>query len=314
MNSRYRANIVTVRYWVNGAVIVALLVLPILHIVKFDFLNGVFYAFGEKTTWLQTATAFLFIWAGSYVFTLIANYLYGRIFCGWICSWGTLLKTLRYTTETVKQKKLAPIIPHLATLVASLIATVGLLNWFTDLSVLFSPSHSAFVPFVIVFVSLTATAYVMLWKVGLNFCQLYCPIGWYLNVTSQKHMMRIDFEPANCTLGEVCVHDCPMALDPRLLATDTEADSHGQCVLCYDCLSSCNACAAKVPGTKPLTIGISKQPVLELDLIGILKQMRLDKDEKRKAKRTAAKVNLSSPLIQLSVDDSLELHQKKGGS
>ena len=78
-----------------------------------------------------------------------------------------------------------------------------------------------------------------------------------------------------------------MAMDPRLLATDGEINTHSQCVLCFDCISSCNACAAKVPGTKPLTIGISKQPTYEIDLEQILIQMKTTKDEQRKAKRLA---------------------------
>jgi polyferredoxin len=131
----------------------------------------------------------------------------------------------------------------------------------------------------------------MLWKVGLNFCQKYCPIGWYLGVISQKHMMRIDFEAANCTLGEVCVHDCPMALDPRLIAMDTEKDSHSQCILCGDCLTSCNSCAAKIPGEKPLQLRTSVQPLQEIDLEIVLNTMKKEKIEKRKSKRQTTSIN-----------------------
>jgi polyferredoxin len=266
-------------------VIIILLGLPVFHIIKFDFTNGVFFVFGEETTWLHTVTIFLAFWAGSYVITLTADYIYGRLFCGWICSWGTLLKALRYTGDKVKRKKLSPVVTEAATFAAALISTVGLLNWFIDLTIIFRPSHPAFTIVTAITVILTAIAFVMLRYVGLRFCQEFCPIGLYLGVVSQKHMMRIDFEPANCTLGEVCVHDCPMAMDPRLLATDGEINTHSQCVLCFDCISSCNACAAKVPGTKPLTIGISSQPLVEVDLEEVLRQMAIDKKERIKAKR-----------------------------
>ncbi|HET9137550.1 MAG TPA: 4Fe-4S binding protein [Candidatus Kapabacteria bacterium] len=285
MKSRFRAKAVTSRYWVNAAVIIILLGLPVFHIIKFDFSNGVFFVFGEETTWLHTVTIFLAFWAGSYVITLTADYIYGRLFCGWICSWGTLLKALRYTGDKVKRKKLSPIVTEAATFAAALISTIGLLNWFIDLTIIVRPSHPAFIIVLAITVTLAAIAFVMLRYVGLRFCQEFCPIGLYLGVVSQKHMMRIDFEPANCTLGEVCVHDCPMAMDPRLLATDGEINTHSQCVLCFDCISSCNACAAKVPGTKPLTIGISAQPLVEVDLEEVLKQMAIDKKERIKAKR-----------------------------
>jgi len=288
MKSKFRSGIVTARYWVNGLIVLTLLALPLFHVIKFDFLNGKFWLFGAETTWLQTATGFLGFWAGSYVITLLADFIYGRLFCGWICSWGSLLRTLSYTKNATTRKHLPKYAPQVFTLLAATLSTVGLLNWFTDISVLFRPSHPAFVAYTSTFLSIVGLSTVMLWKVGLNFCQKYCPIGWYLGVISQKHMMRIDFEPANCTLGEVCVHDCPMALDPRLLAMDTEKDTHAQCILCGDCLTSCNACAAKVPGEKPLQLRASVQAVQEIDLDVVLQQMKRDKAEKRKAKKPTA--------------------------
>ena len=145
---------------------------------------------------------------------------------------GIPLRTLSYTKDETKQKHLRSYSPYAFTVFASILATTGLLNWFTDLSVLYRPTHSPFLLFLLIFASLTAISTSVLWKVGLRFYQSYCPIGVYLAVTSQKHTMRIDFEPANCTLGEVCIHDCPMALDPRLPAMETENDTHTQCILC----------------------------------------------------------------------------------
>src|SRR2546423_11439701 len=176
MKSRFRSKIVTARYWVNGLIIVTLVALPLFHIIKFDFLNGKFWLFGNETTWLQTATGFLAFWAGSYVITLLADFIYGRLFCGWICSWGSLLRTISYTKDSAKRKHLPWYAPQVFTIVAAFLSTVGLLNWFTDISVLFRPSHAAFIPYSSTFLSLTAVATFMLWKVGLNFCQKYCPI------------------------------------------------------------------------------------------------------------------------------------------
>ncbi|MEI8133686.1 MAG: 4Fe-4S binding protein [bacterium] len=286
MNSKFRSKIVTSRYWVNGIIVVILFTLPLTHMIKFDFLNGRFWLFGKETGWLQTSTGFLGFWAGSYVVTILADYIYGRLFCGWICSWGSLLRGLSYAKEETKRKHIPKYSPQILTAVAAILATVGLLNWFTDITVIFQPTHGAFIPYFIIFVSLVGIGAFMLWKVGLNFCQQYCPIGWYLGVISQKHVMRIDFESVNCTLGDVCVKDCPMGLDPRLLAMDSEHDSHSQCILCADCISSCNACAAKVEGPKPLQLRISPQPILITDLEAELNFMRKEKIEKRKAKRT----------------------------
>src|ERR1051325_4969136 len=102
MKARFRSKIVTLRYWVNASIILILIGLPAFHIIKFDFLNGKFWLFGNETTWLNTATGFIAFWAGSYIITLLADYIWGRLFCGCICSWGTMLRTLSYTKDKAK--------------------------------------------------------------------------------------------------------------------------------------------------------------------------------------------------------------------
>jgi polyferredoxin len=300
--SGFRHGIVTARYWVNGFVIAALIGLPSFHVIKFDFTNGEFFLFGDRVHWLTTATGFLGFWAGSYVLTILADYVYGRLFCGWICSWGTILRTLSYTADKAKRKKIPVWAPTAMLVGASLLSTFGLMNWFVDMSVLIRPSHAAFVPLMITFVTLNVTAAVMLRKVALKFCQSYCPIGWYLGVISQKHAMRIDFEVANCTLGDVCVRECPMALDPRLLSVATEKD-HTQCILCGDCLTSCNKCAAKVEGEKPLLWHMSRYEQPTVDLAGELEAKREAK--KRRTKPQAATV--IAPKIVLKEKELVEV-------
>lgn len=274
--------IVNARYWANASIIVTLIALPSFHVIKFDFANIEFYLFSEKVSWLTTATGFISFWAGSYVITLLADYIYGRLFCGWICSWGSMLRWLSYIRDSAKRKRIPAWTPYGVLAGFSLLATVGLMNWFVDLSVLFKPAHAAFIPVISIFLSSMAVGSLMLWKVGLRFCQEFCPIGWYLGVVSQSHMMRIDFEPANCTLGDVCVRECPMALDPRLLSMETEKDNHNACILCGDCLVSCNKCAAKVEGAKPLQMNTSKYHPIEVDLSNLL-------DEKKHARKNRGK-------------------------
>jgi polyferredoxin len=278
--SSFRHGIVTARNWVNASVIATLIALPAFHVIKFDFANAEFFLFGERVHWLTTATGFLGFWAGSYIITILADYLYGRLFCGWICSWGTLLRTLSYSVDKAKRNHIPAWSPTALLVGASLLSSFGLMNWFFDMSILFKPAHAAFIPLVATFASLNLTAGIMLRKVGLRFCQEYCPIGWYLGVISQKHAMRIDFEVANCTLGDVCVRECPMALDPRLLSMESEKD-HTQCILCGDCLTSCNKCAAKVEGEKPLQWNVSRYEAPIVDLAAQLEAKRESKKRRR---------------------------------
>lgn len=191
-----------------------------------------------------------------------------------------MLRWLSYIKDSAKRKRIPVWSPYAVLAGFSLLATVGLMNWFVDLSTLFKPTHSAFAPVTATFTTSVIVGAVMLWKVGLRFCQEFCPIGWYLGVISQKHVMRIDFEAANCTLGDVCVRECPMALDPRLLSMETEKDNHNACILCGDCLTSCNKCAAKVEGPKPLQMVVSSYQPIEIDLSGLLQEKKRMKKSK----------------------------------
>ncbi len=292
----FRAVFVTARYWVNAAIIVTLIALPSFHVIKFDFANGKFYLFGSQASVISTASAFLSLWAGSYVLTLLADYFFGRLFCGWICTWGTLLRSLSYARDKAKRKKIPAYGPHAIAIGAASLSTFGLMNWFVDMSVTFRPNHAAFVWVTSSFVIIDALSVGMLWKVGLKFCQVYCPIGWYLTAVSQKHMMRLDFAVPDCTYGEVCVRECPMAMDPRLLATDTDTDSHALCILCGDCLSACNACAAKVEGGKPITLELGIMPVIP---IISREDLAKGKADKRKPKSQPKPVMIATPVIIL---------------
>jgi ferredoxin-type protein NapH len=277
MRGKFSHPLVTARYYVNIAIILTLYALPTFHIIKLDFFRGEFYLFGNEVGWLKAATGFVAFWAGSYVITLLADYIYGRLFCGWICSWGSLLRFLSYARDKAKRKKLPSWAPFSIAIVFSLIATTGLMNWFSDLTILVEPTHQAFIPLLSIYTSLVVIGAVMLWKVGLRFCQEFCPIGMYLGVISQKHRMRIDFDATNCTTGDVCVRECPMALDPRLLSMETDKDNHNACILCGDCLISCNKCAAKVEGQKPLIVGYGHYEPIDIDLSALL-------DDKKRGK------------------------------
>jgi polyferredoxin len=255
MKKNFRSPIVTWRYVANTAIVLVLLLVPSLKIIKFDFAHGEFYLLGKPSTFVYTVSVFIAVWAGSYLITLLADFVWGRLFCGWICSFGTLLRSLSYTVDKTKRKKLPSFAPHVFTALAAILSTLGLMNWFFDLGVLFHPQESWFAIELGLFVILTATGWVMLWKVGLKFCQVYCPIGWYLTAISQQHALRIKFADASCTHHDVCVCECPMALDPKSLDTMSDSNSHSLCILCGDCLTACNKCAAKVPGEKPLSIG-----------------------------------------------------------
>jgi ferredoxin-type protein NapH len=295
MASRFRSPIVSARYVVNTFIILALFAIPSFRVIKFDLVGGTFYLFGNEESWLTVLTVFIGLWAGTYVVILLTDYFFGRLFCGWLCSWGTLLRTLRYLDDKVKRKKYPRVFVPLATILASVIASLGLMNWFFEPGDLTQPYVLA------TFGLFTAVGFVMLYKVGLRFCQQYCPIGWYLGTLSQRNLLHIDFQAATCTVGDVCVRECPMALDPRLLVTNAEHATYSQCILCADCLTACNKCAAKVEGPKPLTLQLSEPPTDSTSIATALEQRRTAVRTKR-TQRSATRAQ------QAPVEVSIEKH------
>ena len=75
-------------------------------------------------------------------------------------------------------------------------------------------------------------------------CRYLCPQGAFLAVLSRFSLVGIRREPAKCTRCRDCIQDCPMAVD--LLDAWWEKISEPECIMCLECIDSCEFDALKL--------------------------------------------------------------------
>jgi len=75
-------------------------------------------------------------------------------------------------------------------------------------------------------------------------CRYLCPQGAFLAVLSRFSLVGIRREPAKCTRCKECVQGCPMAVD--LLDAWWEKISEPECIMCLECIDSCEFDALKL--------------------------------------------------------------------
>jgi len=68
-------------------------------------------------------------------------------------------------------------------------------------------------------------------------CKYLCPQGAFLALLSRHSLVGLRREPAMCTRCRQCVENCPMEVD--LLEAWWEKISDPECILCLECLDSC---------------------------------------------------------------------------
>ena len=75
-------------------------------------------------------------------------------------------------------------------------------------------------------------------------CRYLCPQGAFLAVLSRFSLVGIRREPAKCTRCRDCIQDCPMAVN--LLDAWWEKISEPECIMCLECIDSCEFDALKL--------------------------------------------------------------------
>ncbi|NQT71278.1 MAG: 4Fe-4S binding protein [Chloroflexi bacterium] len=163
---------------------------------------------------------------------VVATFVFGRVFCGYICPIGTLqellyklpVKKLRISSRRI------PIIIHFGVLIAFVVLatvfSIGLLKeiglrdfYFLSLTASFGLVFTAFM-----------VASIFVYR---PFCRFACPYGAVLSLvaTKSRFKMRQNDDCINCKKPK-CVAACP---------TNEALDMHSkqECYLCYQCATAC---------------------------------------------------------------------------
>jgi polyferredoxin len=200
---------------------------------------------------------------------LIPTLLLGRVFCGWICPYGTIhnfigwVFNIRKNRHNIDANAYRPIFQFkyyglaiFLVLAAFGSLQIGLLDpiclLVRSFAVTVKPGIDAALPAGIdflrpspgaidqrVFSGAWFVGILLIAFVGLNlviprfFCRVLCPLGAFLGVLSRFAFWRIDRDLTRCTDCNLCLRHCEGASDPQAALRKAE------CFVCFNCIDDC---------------------------------------------------------------------------
>jgi polyferredoxin len=218
-------------------------------------------------TALSTHTVYRWLWRAMWI--LIPTLLLGRVFCGWICPYGTLhnfigwVFNIRRNRHNIEANMYRPVfqLKYVILTIFLVLAffgslQIGLLDpiclLVRSFAVAIKPGIDAALPAQLDFLSaspgaLDARVFAGTWfvgillvvLVGLNlviprfFCRVLCPLGAFLGVLSRFALWRIDRDLTKCTDCNLCLRHCEGASDPQSALRKSE------CFVCFNCIDDC---------------------------------------------------------------------------
>jgi polyferredoxin len=218
-------------------------------------------------TALSTHTVYRWLWRGLWI--LVPTLLLGRVFCGWICPYGTLhnfvgwLFNVRKNKEDIAKNRYRPVfqLKYFGLAVFLVLAAMGSLQiglldpiclLVRSFAIAIKPGWDAALPASLDFLAASPNApdqrvfaaawfvgFMLLALVGLNlviprfFCRVLCPLGAFLGVLSRFALFRIDRDLTRCTDCDLCLRKCEGASDPQAALRKSE------CFVCFNCIDDC---------------------------------------------------------------------------
>jgi polyferredoxin/Pyruvate/2-oxoacid:ferredoxin oxidoreductase delta subunit len=195
------------------------------------------------------------------LWVIIPTVLLGRVFCNWVCPFGTLhqltaafpggkdqkqrLEANRFASrQQVKYLLLAGflVMAALGSLQIGLLDPISLLH--RSVNTAGVAGVDAVAPGT---VHLSPFVYSGTWLIGallflllaLNrfyprfFCRVLCPLGALLGLLSRFSLFRIHRDPQRCIDCDLCLQKCQGACDPHTFLRQSE------CFVCFECIEAC---------------------------------------------------------------------------
>lgn len=236
-----------------GVVLTALvLALPLSGLFHFDLWRGAHVVAGEHVDFTTAAKRFAFPFLALNVAIVLATRFLGRYLCGFVCPVGSLARLFEWARARREHAWLAR---ATCALVSALLGYAVLAFW-CDVRVLVDGAPLARALAWSTWIVLGGGLYAVCERVGLAFCQRWCPSGVYFAVLAHEGPTGIELaHPEACTGCGACDQACPMDLEPRYLASAAPRAERGWygegfsnaslCIRCGDCVQACEGVNAK---------------------------------------------------------------------
>jgi len=217
------------------------------------------------------------------VLTLVVTILLGRVFCGWVCPFGTLHHFMDWLSRPKKRAEIVErnryrsfyrvkyyLLIAFLILAAFGITQIGLLD---PISLLTRSMATSVYPAIGVLTGgyvFPTRAFQVGWLLGgilllllfLNtvsprfFCRTLCPLGALLGATSRLSLFHVYRSEDKCGGCEQCLINCPGAADPHLKLRKSE------CFVCMECRENCPTKAISFRAVPPEDATVNPLPDL----------------------------------------------------
>mgnify|MGYP001127553210 CR=1 FL=1 len=167
---------------------------------------------------------FFLLFAGA---GIIGSLFFGRVYCGWLCPMGTLLRgqTWVFKTFRIRRKSISPL-PFLRWLVlAGTVALVIVTNR--------SGQQMLLMPMMIL-----ASLLVSLFVHEAFWHRSVCPFGALLSLAGKKSMRSIQISEASCIGCGACQRVCPAGSIGEK-EEKIRYNSSKECLVCRACIPAC---------------------------------------------------------------------------
>ncbi len=181
--------------------------------------------------------------------TLFLAIFLGRIFCGWICSFGALQGAIRFVGLKIIKKKIEinPKIDKYLRLLKYLILFIILyFTYKTGTLVIrpydpwatyghiFSGFSEIFAEFKIGFIVLVIVILASFF-IDRFFCKYACPLGAFLGIIRIFNINTIKRDSKTCISCKKCNNVCPMNID----VMNKDKVKSSECINCFQCINDC---------------------------------------------------------------------------
>ena len=254
------------RRFIQGGVLLAIILLPLLGILRIDVAHGRFLLIGYQIWWSDFFVVYPF-WIMVITFMACLYTAFGMVFCGWGCPQNTLSEFADKLLKGLIGKKAASGVAELESGVVThhpdkkknwvslilIFLGVSLLLGFVG-SAYFLPPGTSWTPSAlpgwvwIVMFLIASIVFLDLILIRHFWCKYVCPYGLYQYLFHHPRTLRVSFDEhrrGDCVGCNHCTDSCFMGVEPRLIQVYT------RCINCGDCIVACHDVAEK-KNFKPL--------------------------------------------------------------